>query len=119
VEDLNNLCEEANLSELWEGAVLLGTSKSASTQIRKELGRVRGYTLLQLLLEFNSQKNNAHGFNMEEYFRFNGVKRQPLELLNHTGLCKSERTSRRDEQERIKKHDEKLAKLQMVCDNTL
>ena len=75
---------------------MLGTSKAAKSETRKHLGEVRAYTLIQLL-EFQSQKSRAHALCLEEYFRFQGVSRQPLELLNHVGLGKSERSSRRHE----------------------
>lgn len=56
---------------------------------------------------------------MEEYFRFNGIKRQPLQLLNHTGLSKSETTSRRDEKSRIDEHKANLKKLEEAGINNI
>ena len=46
------------------------------------------FGLIKQLIEYNNQNYDAHGFKMEVYFRFHGVKRQPRELLNHTDLCK-------------------------------
>ena len=88
---------KADVGNLWQGAMMLGTSKAAKSETRKHLGEVRAFTLIQLLLEFQSQKSRAHALHLEEYFRFQGVSRQPLELLNHVGLGKSETSSRRRE----------------------
>ena len=76
---------------------MLGTSKAAKSETRKHLGEVRAYTFIQLFLEFQSQKSRAHALHLEEYLRFQGVSCQLLELLNHVGLGKSERSSRHHE----------------------
>ena len=93
---------------------MLGTSKAATSETRKLLGEVRAYVLIQLLLEFQSQKSRAHALRMEEYFRFEGVSRQPLELLNHVGMCKSERSSRRHAETVESEHKQRLQNLYNV-----
>lgn len=89
---------------------MLGTSKAATSETRKLLGEVRAYVLIQL----QSQKSRAHALRMEEYFRFEGVSRQPLELLNHVGMCKSERSSRRRAETVESEHKQRLQNLYNV-----
>ena len=58
------------------------------SKVRQE----KTYTLIQLL-EFQSRKSRAHALHLEEYFKFEGVRCQPLECLNHVELGKSENSS--------------------------
>ena len=95
----------------------LSTSKKAMSESRKLLGDIRAHTLIQMLLERHSQKNHAHGLDLEEYFHYEHVSRQPLELLNHVGLCKSERTGRRREKLHIQNHIIRLDALYKVQTN--